>query len=90
MVGAVDQLDPDVDHRVAGLDAAAERLLDPLLDGGDELGRDRAALDLVDEVEALAGRRLDVDDDVAVLAAAAGLADEAARDLLAGSRIVSR
>ena len=60
----------------------SERLLDPLLDRGDELGRDRAALDLVDEVEALAGRRLDVDDDVAELAAAAGLADEAALDLL--------
>ena len=41
-----------------------------------------AALDLVDEVEALLGRGLDVDDDVAELAAAAGLADEAALDLL--------
>ena len=82
MVLAVDELDPDVDHRVAGLDAGAERLLDPLLDGGDVLGRDRAALDLVDEVEALLGRRLDVDHDVAELALAAGLADEVADDLL--------
>ena len=41
-----------------------------------------AALDLVDEVEALLGSRLDVDHDVAELAAATGLADEAADDLL--------
>ena len=41
-----------------------------------------AALDLVDEVEALAGRRLEVDVDDAVLARAAGLADELALDLL--------
>ena len=54
MVGAVGQvLDADVHHRVAGLDAGAQGLLDPLLDGGDELARDRAALDLVHEVEAL-------------------------------------
>ena len=51
---------------------------------GDELGRDRAALDGVDEVEALARGRLDVDDRVAILAAAAGLADEAALDLVDG------
>ena len=56
----------------------------PRLDRGDELGRDRAALDGVDEVEALAGGRLDVDDRVAILAAAAGLADEAALDLVDG------
>ena len=41
-----------------------------------------AALDFVDELEALAGSRLEVDDDVAELAAAAGLADEASHDLL--------
>ena len=33
----------DVDHRVAGLDAVLQRLLDALLDGGDELARDRPA-----------------------------------------------
>jgi hypothetical protein len=71
-----------VHHRVAGLDARLERLLDPLLDGGDELGRHGATLDLVDEVEALAGRRLEVDVDHAVLARAAGLADELALHLL--------
>ena len=40
------------------------------------------ALDFVDELEALAGRRLDVDHDVAELAATAGLADETRLDLL--------
>src|SRR5262249_29617782 len=78
--GAVYELDADVDHRIAGVDAARERLLDALLDGGDELARDRSALDLVDEVESLLGRRLEVEDDVPVLAAAAGLADEPALD----------
>ena len=34
MVGAVDELDLDVDDRVAGNDAALERLLDALVDGG--------------------------------------------------------
>ena len=90
MVLAVDERDAHVDHRVAGLDAGLQRLLDALLDGRDELGRDRAALDLVDEVEALAGRRLDVDVDDAVLARAAGLLDEAALDLLRLPRTVSR
>ena len=82
MVGAVDQLDPDVDHRVAGLDAVLQRLLHPLLGRADELGGDHPALDLVDEVEALFGRRLEVDHHVAELAATAGLAHEAALDLL--------
>ena len=81
MVLAVDERDAHVDHRVAGLDAVRERLLAALLDRGDELGRDRAALDLVDEVEALAGSRLEVDVDDAVLARAAGLAHELALDL---------
>ena len=91
MVLAVDQRDANVDHRVAGEHAVLERLLAALLDRGDELARDRAAPDLVDEVEALAGRRLEVDVDDAVLARAAGLADELALDVLRASpRTVSR
>src|SRR3954470_13203196 len=82
VVLAVDERHADVDDRVARAHAVGERLLDALLDGGDELGRHGAAADLRDEVEALAGRRLDVDVDDAVLARAAGLADEAALDLL--------
>ncbi len=82
MEGAVDEFDLDVDHRVAGLDAVLQRLSHPLLSRADEFARDGAALDFVDELEALPGRRLDVDHDVAELAAAAGLADEARLDLL--------
>ena len=74
-------VDPNVDHRVSGLDARLERLLDSLLDGGDELGRDRPTSDLVHEVEALARRRLEIDHRMPVLATAAGLADESAMDL---------
>src|SRR5207248_544527 len=58
-----------------------ERVLDALLDRRDELGRDGTTLDLVDEVEALARRRLEVDLDDAELARAAGLAHEAALDV---------
>ena len=50
-------------------------LLDALLDRLDELLRDRAAADVVLEDEALAGRRVDLDLAVPVLAAAAGLLD---------------
>src|SRR6202035_2520797 len=48
----------------------------------DVLGGDRAALDLVDELEALARRRLEVDVDHPELARSAGLAHELALDLL--------
>src|SRR4051812_28873440 len=82
MVLAVDERHADVDDRVARAHAVGERLLDALLDRRDELDRHRAAADLRDEVEALAGRGLDVDVDDAVLARAAGLAHEAALDLL--------
>src|SRR5204862_5937171 len=80
VVLAVHERHADVDHRVAGAHAGLQRLLDALLDRGDELGGDRAAADLRDEVEALAGRRLDVDVDDAVLTRAASLAHEAALD----------
>ena len=55
------------------------RFLDALVDGGDELARDRAADHAVDELVALALLvRLDPEPAVAVLAAAAGLAHELA------------
>jgi hypothetical protein len=85
VVLAVDERRAQVDHRVAGADAVVQRLLDALLHRRDELRRDRAALDLRDELEALAGSRLEVDVDDAVLARAAGLADEAPLDLLRGA-----
>src|SRR5690606_5215752 len=73
---AVEELDPDVHHRVAGEHAALRRLADALLHRGDELLRDRSADDRVDELDALprlAGREPDLH--VPVLALAAGLAD---------------
>src|SRR5439155_5351145 len=83
--GAVDQLDPDVDDGVAGHDAGLHRLLDAQVDRGDVLLGNLAADDLVDELVAVAGiHRLEVDHGVAVLAATARLADEAALDLLDG------
>ena len=70
----VEHGDPEVDHRVAGEIAAQPRVLDPLLDRRDELPRDRAAEDVVDELEVGAARqRLDLDLAVAELAVAAGL-----------------
>src|SRR5207253_5772183 len=80
VVRAVDELDADVDDRIAGEHARLHRLLDPEVDGGDVLLRDLAADDLVDELVPLALARLGVDHRVAVLAAAARLADEPALD----------
>src|SRR5205809_4178426 len=82
VVGAVDQLYLHIHHRIAGEDAVLERLLHPLLHRPDVLPRDRAPDDLVLEDEAGARRpRLEVDDHVAVLAAAPGLPDEPALDV---------
>src|SRR4051795_5694037 len=85
MVLAVDERHADVDDGVARAHTVGQCLLDALLDRRDELHRHRSAADLRDEVEALAGGRLDVDVDDAVLARAAGLAHEAALSLLGGS-----
>ena len=85
VVRAVLEDDADVDDGIAGEDPRLHRLLNAEVDCRDVLARDLAADDLVDELVAvprLCG--LEVDDDVAVLAAAAGLADEAALDLLRG------
>jgi hypothetical protein len=49
-IGAVVDFDLEVDHRVAGQDATRRRFLDALVHGGNELGRDRAAHDLVDDL----------------------------------------
>src|SRR5262245_20501786 len=79
VVRAVEDGDLDVDHRVAGIDAGLEGLGDALVDRAHVLARDGPADDLVDELVAralLVG--LGVEDDVAVLALAAGLAHEAA------------
>ena len=82
MVGAEGQRRLDVHDGVAGDRARLHRLADALVDRLDVLLRDHAAGDLVVELVALAGVRLERDDGVAVLAAAAGLAHELALDLL--------
>ena len=51
---AVEQRDLDVDDREAGEHAVRQRFAQALLDRGDELARHGAALDRVDELEALA------------------------------------
>src|SRR6195952_324420 len=77
------QRDLDVDDRVAGQHACGQGVFDALLDRGDEFLRNHAALGGVDEFEALAWLlRLDGQHDVAVLALAAGLANELAFDVL--------
>ena len=83
MEGAVNQLGLDVHNRVAGQDAALQRLFNAGLSRADELARDRATDDAVFEDEAGARlERFDVKDDVAELAAAAGLADKASFNLV--------
>ena len=79
MVRAVEDGHLDVDHREPGVDAGLEGLLDAHLDRTHVLARDGAADDLVDELEACALLvRLGRQNDVAVLALAAGLALEEA------------
>ena len=51
MVLAVEELDLEVDHGEAGDEAPQPRVLDALLDRGDEVLGDRPAEDVVDELE---------------------------------------
>ena len=79
VVRPVEQGRLDVDDGEARIHARLERLADAVVDRLDVFARDRPADDLVDELVAgalLGG--LELDDRVAVLALAAGLADEAA------------
>src|SRR4051812_19212090 len=74
MVGPVEDAGAKIDHRVARQEAAQPRILNALLDRRHELARDRAAEDIVDELELAASRkRLEFDLAVAELAVAAGL-----------------
>ncbi len=79
MVGAIDELDGNVEDGVAGDDTGVQGLLDALVDGRDVLLGHDAADDSVDELVAEALLHLlELDDGVAVLTATAGLADELA------------
>ncbi|ABA49010.1 hypothetical protein BURPS1710b_3780 [Burkholderia pseudomallei 1710b] len=72
-----------VDDREARQHARLQRILDALVDGRDVFARNHAALDLVEELVALALLvRLERDDRVTVLAATARLLDELAVDVL--------
>src|SRR5882762_6206910 len=74
MGGAVIEGDLHVHHRIAGDYPLLHAVADALLDGGDEVARDRAAEDVVDEFEpAPALHGLDAQPRVAVLAAPPGL-----------------
>ena len=91
MERTVEQRHLDVDHRVPGVDAGLERLANALVDRLDVLARDRPADDLVDELVAAALLEgLQLDHGMAVLALAAGLADEATVALGGLRRTVSR
>src|SRR5690606_3753178 len=76
----------DVDHRVACQHAGRQRVADTLFDCGDVFARNHTTLDRIDELEARATRleRLELQDDVTVLAATARLLDELAFDFFAG------
>ena len=74
VVLAVDHRHPHVDHRVAGDHAGFHRQPHAFFDRRDELARDRAALDHVDELEARTARqRLDLQMHLAELAGTAAL-----------------
>src|SRR5262245_37105640 len=78
VIGAEGDRGLHVHHGVAGEDAGLHCLLHALLDRRDVLARDDPAFRPVDEGEPFTRlRRLDLQDDVAVLAAATGLANEA-------------
>ena len=74
MERAVEHRRAEIHHRVARQEAAQPRVLHALFDRRDELPRDRAAEDVVHELEVAAARkRLELDLAVAELAVAAGL-----------------
>src|SRR5207253_7783482 len=84
---AVNQTHSDIDHVVAGELTALHRVMNALFRWLDELARNCSALDLVFENETFAGSRLDLEFDVRVLAASAGLF---LKDFLAGSWLRNR
>src|SRR5689334_5062183 len=74
MIFAVDERHLEINDREPGNHAGAQNALKPLLHTGDELFRDRAANDLVLELERRSGRsRFGNDLDLRELAGAAGL-----------------
>ncbi|MCY1272303.1 hypothetical protein D9M70_208790 [compost metagenome] len=83
MVGTIEHGRLQPQQRIAGDHAVLHLFLDALLDGRDEFAGDDPADDLVGELQPFLAfvRRGEADPAMAVLAAAAGLADELALDL---------
>jgi hypothetical protein len=80
--GAVDDANDDVDHRISGDHTIIGTLEDAFGRGLDEFLRNRPPTIFVDHLDALAlFVGLELDDNVAVLALATGLADELALGL---------
>src|SRR5208282_3820580 len=74
VIAAVEYGDLDVHHRIAGQMSFDQRVAHALFDRRNEVARDHAAHDVVDELEAFAARvRLDLEPAIAVLPAAARL-----------------
>ncbi len=74
VVGTVEHRDAKIDHRVSSQVATRPRVLYAFLDGRDELARDRAAEDVVHELEVGAAlQRLHANLAVSELTVAAGL-----------------
>src|SRR6266404_1794028 len=84
---AVNQVHSDVHHVIAGEVPALHRVVNALFGWLYEFAWNCAAFDLVLEHKTFAGRRLDLQFDVCVLSAAAGLLLE---NLLAGSGLRNR
>src|SRR5262245_4692343 len=74
MITAENQTDTNVHHLITGKDSTLHRFDDPFLDCRYILFRDHAAHDFIDEFESLSSpMRLDLDHDMTVLPATAGL-----------------
>ena len=85
MRAAINDVDFDVDHRIAAEHAVEHRLLDPFLDRRDVFPRNDAADDFVLNDKSLAAfGRPHIHFDVSVLTATAGLFDQLA-DAMGGS-----
>src|SRR5579872_620631 len=81
VVGTVEGRDLDIDHRISGDDTRLDRFFDALVHSGDELPRNRTADDAVHEFITLSRVGLELEPDVTILSAAAGLPDELALGL---------
>src|SRR5690606_8496414 len=79
VIRAVEQGYLHIDDRIAGEHAVRGRFANAFIDGGNVFLRNRTADDRIDELVPFAGlERLELDPDVPVLTAAAGLANELA------------